>query len=380
VRRVARGFQITPEVAERFDIVGFDPRGIGQSSPITCGEQTVPAFRATDLAPDTPTEEATLEAAARAVADDCTAAEGDRLGHFGSVDVAHDIEVIRRSLGENTISFVGLSYGTLIGQLWAEWYPESVRALVLDSVVDPAVSNGATGSTTQARGVEAAFASMDAACAAAPDCPLAEAGGLAKGYDELARRIEAGSVSGHDVGPTQLAYAAFWATYDQETWPLLWAAVSDGLDGDVSGIADLAGSYSRLVAYAPFAVVSCLDGSHPNGYDDWAAATRAFVAASPRFGATLSNELLPCAFWPQGTLEPTPVRAPGTPPILVVGSTGDAATPYETAVAVADRLGSGVLLTVDLDGHVAIGDSECADAAVTRYLVDLAVPAPGARC
>ena len=106
VRRVARGFQITPEVGDRFDIVGFDPRGIGQSTPITCGD-AVPAFRAADLAPDTPEEEAALEAAARAVADECAASEGDRLGHYGSVEVAHDIEVIRRAIGEEQISFVG---------------------------------------------------------------------------------------------------------------------------------------------------------------------------------------------------------------------------------------------------------------------------------
>ena len=104
------------------------------------------------------------------------------------------------------------------------------------------------------------------------------------------------------------------------------------------------------------------------------------MEASPRFGRALSNELLPCAFWPQGTLEPTAVDAAGAPPILVVGSTGDAATPYDAAVTVADRLESGALLTVELDGHVAIGDSDCADATITGYLVDLTVPAVGTRC
>jgi pimeloyl-ACP methyl ester carboxylesterase len=379
VRRVARGFQITGEVADRFDIVGFDPRGVGQSTPVTCGD-AVPAFRAADLAPDTPEEEAQLEAAARAVADECSATEGGRLGHLGSVEVARDIEVIRRSLGEDTISFVGLSYGTLLGQLWAEWYPTSVRALVLDGVVSPGMAGGAGGSIEQTVGVQRSFDAIASACTASDGCPLQDDGGLGAAYDELARRIEAGEVGGHDVGPTQLTYAAFWATYDEATWPLLWQAVDRGLAGDLSGVADLAGSFTRLVEYAPFAIVSCLDGHHPRGYDAWQESADDLVDRSPRFGRVLSNELLPCAFWPSATLEPAPVDASGAPPILVVGSTGDAATPYTTAVTVAEALDSGVLLTVELDGHVAIDDSDCTDAVVTRYLVDLTVPADGTRC
>ena len=379
VRRVARGFQITGEVADRFDIVGFDPRGVGQSTPVSCGD-AVPAFRAADLAPDTPDEAAQLEAAARAVADECSATEGGRLGHLGSAEVARDIEVIRRALGEATISFVGLSYGTLLGQLWAEWYPTSVRALVLDGVVSPGMADGASGSVEQTVGVQRAFDAIASACTASASCPLQDDGGLVAAYDELARRIEAGEVHGDDVGPTQLTYAAFWATYDQATWPLLWDAVEQGLAGDLAGVAALAGSFTRLVEYAPFAIVSCLDGRHPTGYDEWQESADDLVDRSPRFGRVLSNELLPCAFWPAATLEPAPVDAEGAPPILVVGSTGDAATPYATAVAVADALDSGALLTVELDGHVAIDDSDCADAAVTRYLVDLTVPAHGTRC
>jgi hypothetical protein len=182
------------------------------------------------------------------------------------------------------------------------------------------------------------------------------------------------------VGPTQLAYAVFWATYDQATWPRLWAAVDRGLAGDLSGVALLARSFTGLVDYAPFAIVSCLDGPHPRGYAAWQDGAANGRARSSRFGEVLANELLPCAFWPTATLTPMLVDAAGAPPILVVGSTGDAATPYETAVAVADSLESGALLTVDLAGHVAIDDSECADAVITRYLVDLAVPAPGTRC
>ena len=170
VRRVARGFEVSPEVGDRFDIVGFDPRGVGQSTPITCGD-AVPAFHAADLAPDSAAEQAALSGAAQAVADECRATEGDRLGHLGSVEVAHDIEVIRRALGEDQLTFVGLSYGTFIGQLWADAYPSSVRAMVLDGVIDPAAGMSAQ-SADQVDGVDAAVDAMASACQAEPSCPL----------------------------------------------------------------------------------------------------------------------------------------------------------------------------------------------------------------
>ena len=378
VGRVLRGFEVSPEVADRFDVVGFDPRGVGDSQPIQCGA-AVPAFRATDFAPDTDAERTALEAAARAVAEECTATEGTRLPHLGTQEVAHDVEVIRRALGEDRISFVGLSYGTLIGQLWAEAYPTSVRAMVLDGVVDPG-TGGATASIEQAEGLESSLRAMHAACRADPSCPLARWGGLIPGYDELGRRIEAAGADDSGVGPNQLAYAAFYATYDADTWPRLWDAIAAGLGGNRSGIAELAASFERLVPYTTFALVSCLDGPHPNGFAAWEAEAAGLAESSPRFGQVLANELLPCAFWPATGYQPHAVVAGGTPAVLVIGSTGDAATPYEAAVEVARTLDHGVLLTVDLAGHVALGDSDCASQIATRYLVDGAVPPPATRC
>lgn len=379
VRRVRRGLTVSPEVAARFDIVGFDPRGIGDSTPISCGS-AVPRFRAADLAPDSPAEEASLAAAAQAVADECAATEGLRLGHLGTQEVAHDVEVIRRAIGEPHVSFLGLSYGTLIGLLWADAYPSSVRAMVLDGVVDPAAQGDLAAGSAQVDSVDAALDAIERACTADPGCPLAADGGVLAAYDELARRIEAGAVVRAGVGPTQLAYAAFAATYGPERWAPLWTALSDGLAGDLSGVATLSDWFTGLVSYAPFALVTCLDSAHPEGFEAWQDAADRADRRSPRFGRVLANELLPCAWWPQGSFEPRTVTAEGTPPVLVVGSTGDAATPYEQAQRVARTLDDGVLLTVDLDGHIALNDSDCADEAITRYLVDLATPPPGHRC
>lgn len=378
VRRVQRGFRVSDEVAARFDIVGFDPRGIGESTPITCGS-AVAAFRATDLDPDSPEEEAAMVAAAEAVADECTATEGDRLPHLGTVNVARDVEVIRRALGEDRVTFVGLSYGTLIAQLWADAHPGSVRAMVLDGVVDPA-SRGLGGSSAQADAVDAVTTAIDEACADDPECALTDAGGVLAAYDTLAERVEAGEGAGAGVGPTQLAYALIYATYGEDLWPRLWSALDEALDGDFSAVAALAASFTGLVDYASFAIVSCLDDAHPVGYRAWKASADRIVDDRSRLGRTIANELLPCAFWPDGAPRRGEVRAEGAPPILVVGSTGDAATPYEQAVRVARTLASGHLLTAELDGHVALGDSDCVADAVTRYLIDLSLPPPDLRC
>jgi pimeloyl-ACP methyl ester carboxylesterase len=372
IRRVRRGFQIHPEIAQRFEIVGFDPRGIGESTPIACG-RSVRGFRDQDLAPSAPDGQAALEAAARAVADECAATEGPRLAHLGTLDVARDLEVLRMAMGEPQISFVGLSYGTLLGLLWAEMYPSSVRAMVLDGVVRPD-EGGTETSPEQLRGLDGAFEAMAAACAQDPTCPVTADGGLEAAYDRLAAQLVG------QRGITRLRYAVFMATYGSEHWPKLWQAVHDALRGDRSGIESLAAQYEGLVAYVPFLLISCLDTPHATDPAAWARDAAKAAKVSPRFGAALSNELLPCAFLPESSYRPHPISAPGTPPILVVGSTGDVATPYEQAVAVAERLEHGALLTVDLQGHIAIDASDCADEAIARYLVDGTVPAPGARC
>jgi pimeloyl-ACP methyl ester carboxylesterase len=373
VRRVQRGFDVSAEVAERFDVVGFDPRGVGESHPISCG-RAVPAFRAADLAPDTPEEVAALESAAQAVADECAATEGPLLGHLGTVDVARDVEVIRKALGEPEVSFLGISYGTFIGLLWAEAFPQSVRALVLDGVVDPS-SGGEATSKDQIRAVDSVLQAVDASCVADAACPLRRYGGVQSAYDEVARRAEAGAATGAGVGPTQVTYAGFMATYGSDQWPGFIAALASALDGRWGGIRSMAEAFTDLVPYAPFAVITCLDAPHPVGAAAWRADAVRSARVSSRFGAALANELLPCAFLPEGTFQPHRVVAEGTPPILVVGSTGDAATPYQQAEEVAHTLAEGVLLTVHAEGHVALGDSECATAAITRYLVDLALPA-----
>jgi pimeloyl-ACP methyl ester carboxylesterase len=286
--------------------------------------------------------------------------------------------VLRRDLGEAQLTYVGLSYGTLIGQLWAEAYPSSVRAMVLDGVEETAANAYGT-SKDQLSAIDVTFNAIAAACAADASCPVRTVG-MASAYDQLHARLEAGAGQAVGVGPTQLTYAFFYATYDQATWPRLWRALGDGLQGDLSGITALADAFDGLVAYPPFALVSCLDAPHPLGAAAWRRSALRGAKASPRFGAVLANQLLPCAFWPAATLTPHVVLARDAPPILVVGSTGDVATPYPQAVQAARTLRRGLLLTVHQEGHIAIDASPCANAVITRYLVDLVAPPPDPGC
>ncbi|MDP1805278.1 MAG: alpha/beta hydrolase, partial [Acidimicrobiales bacterium] len=169
--------------------------------------------------------------------------------------------------------------------------------------------------------------------------------------------------------------AFFMATYGSDRWPEYIGALRSALDGHYGGLRAMADDFTGLVPYATFALVTCLDTPHPVGVEAWRADAERARRVSRRFGAPLANELLPCAFLPQSTYRPHTVRAEGSPDILVVGSTGDAATPYGQAVDVAEDLDNGVLLTVDQDGHVALGDSPCATDAISRYLIDLTRPA-----
>ncbi len=371
---------VSEDLADRFDLVSWDPRGVGASTPLACGD-SVEALLSADPDPDDAAEQATLDDAAAAVAQECAAEDAELLAHVGTDDVARDMEAIRRALGDEPLNYLGYSYGTHIGQVYADMYPERVRAMVLDGVVDPALGfqEFLVG---QLEAFQAAFDRGIAACAAAgrSQCGVDDLGAA---YDQVHALVEERPLGGGDrpVGPSELATAAIQTGYGSDGWADLGPALAAALDGDGGPLWDLAESYYDFGGFTSYAAVVCIDAPPPVG----AAAYRAFAddarARSPRFGGSVANELASCATWPAGPVSsPAPIRAEGAPPILVIGNTGDAATPYQNAVAVADSLSSGVLLTVVLDGHTASTRDRCAAAAVDAYLIDLRVPEPGTVC
>lgn len=362
---------------ERFDIVTWDPRGVGASGALGC-DRTAAAYHELDWSPDTPAETAALDQAARTIADDCAAAAPDRVGHIDTEATVRDLDQLRRAVGDDQLDYIGFSYGTYIGLRYAERYPDRVRAMVLDGVVDPSddLERLLTGQTVA---LETQMDALFASCRA-PACTLGDA---AAAYDRVAARVEqqplpAGSST---LGPSALAFAAISSSYDSSRADSFLSALAAADAGDGAPLRAITDLYLASGSFSSYLGVLCTDTPHPIGAADYDAMTARITARSPRFGPAIANEVRPCAFWPAPAVEvPGPVRATGSAPILVVGNTGDVATPFEAARTVADDLDHGVLLTYEGAGHTSFGKSSCVDAAVRAYLTDLTLPDPARAC
>lgn len=371
------GFRWPDEVRDRFDIVAVDPRGVGESTPLDCG---VPAedLYALDHTVEDAEDEASLLGAADAYAADCERRHGSLLPHLGTRDVARDLDVVRAAIGDEQLSFLGYSYGTSVGQAYAELFPDRVRAMLLDGVVDTA-PDGLTTAVEQAAGFEVALRRWASACGDRPSCDLEGP------VDAVSRAIAAaeGGIPAGDrtLGPGQAAFGMAVTLYSESLWPSLDEAVRAALDGDGAPLLALADRFVELVEFDAYFAVSCLDFAWPGDPQRHLAAAEAAADTSPRFGEALVNDYLQCAGWPVEPEPLGPIEAPGAPPILLVSTTGDPATPHAGAVAVAERLASGTLLTHEGDGHtIALQGDGCVDGVVIPYLVSLEAPAAGARC
>ena len=376
------------KIAKGFDLVSWDPRGVGDSTAVKCGDH-VPAFLAIDPDPDTPAEQARLDAAAAAVSTECATDDADLLAHIGTPDTVRDMEAIRLALGGEAMNYVGFSYGTEIGQLYAQFFPDRIRSMVLDGVVDPA--EGFTQFLSgQARAFDANFVRFDRECtrAGTTSCGVSDLGAT---YDEVARQVDrtplkvASEPAGRqNLGPAELAVAAVYSLYLPDGWKDLGPALADARRGDGKALMGLADSYYDLGGFAAYAGITCLDTPSPQGAPAFAAFAAEARTISARFGGSIANELLPCATWPvrppDGRASLGPITAPGTAPLLVIGNTEDPATPYDNAVAVAGRLGSATLLTVELAGHTAYGTSTCATRVTDAYLLDPDKPLSRTHC
>ncbi|KAA0234425.1 MAG: alpha/beta hydrolase [Actinobacteria bacterium] len=367
-----------PAIESSFDIVGWDPRGVGESTALACGEQ-VTTFQALDSDPDDEGEQQSLDEAAKAVAEECEESDTDLLPHLGTDDVARDMEAIRLALGADALNYLGFSYGTSIGLQYAEFFPSSIRAMVLDGVVDPALDlEGWLAQQTEA--MDAALARAFERCESDSTCPLDDAAGA---FDEVAEMVETEPLpaGGRSLGPAEFAIAAISATYDPAMWPDLIEGLAEALEGDGSRLMELADTYYSFGAYTSYAAVVCVDSPHPVGAQEYQEFADRLAEISARVGAPTANELLPCAFWPvEPTGTPGEVVAEGSPPILVLGNTGDAATPYENSVNVAETLSEGFLVTYEGEGHTSYGKSTCVDEVVDDYLVTLALPPEDPDC
>jgi pimeloyl-ACP methyl ester carboxylesterase len=384
-------------VLARFDIVGFDPRGAGGSQPaLNCltGPQ-LDTFFATDDEPSDPAQLARLIAESKQFAAQCERNSAGLLPYVGTPNAARDLDVLRSSLSESQLTYLGKSYGTYLGAWYAQLFPHRVRALVLDGAVDPDTSS-LQATIAQAQGFQGAFGSFAAWCLASPGCPLGPGGSVAGAAAKVKGLIaRANSVPlANRLGDGQVADGAMLLTgvadalYSRSLWPVLRTALAGAFGGDGTRLLALAnqlyernpdGTYSTLANAVT--AIDCLDRPWPRSLAPWQSAASAAAQAAPMFGAALVWGSLTCAYWPVPAYPQPRIQAAGAPPILVVGTLRDPATPYHWAQALARDLSSGVLLGWNGDGHTAYGEgSACVDTIVNDYLTNLAVPRSGTVC
>ena len=366
------------ELNRRFDLVSWDPRGVGDSTPIVCDDEALADFRALDPEPDTADEQAALDDAARAYAEACLANSPEVLPLLGTDQTVEDLDLLRAALGEEQLSWLGFSYGTYLGQVYADAHPDRVRAMVLDGVVDPA--DGLEGLlAAQAVGLDELLATIFADCDADPGCPVDDAAAV---WEDLTRQVETEPLParGGDVGPAELAVAAVASSYDAALSRQLLVAMARAEDGDGTLLRSLAETYWGFGDYPAYVATLCADVAHAEGAADAQAFAERLAAEAPGSGAAVANEILPCAWFPMDGPAPAPIAAAGAPTILVIGNTGDVATPIENAERVAAALDDAVLVVHEGEGHTSFNDSACVQAIVIDYLVDLAVPEEGTVC
>ena len=387
-------WESVPEpVRARFDLVAVDPRGVGDSERVRCvTTQEMDALVALDPDPDDAAELAALQDGNRRFAAGCTARSARVLPHVSTEQVARDLDLLRASLGDPGLTYLGYSYGTSIGLQYLRLFPDRVRALVLDSPVDPTLAwDDLLGG--QARGFDAALAAFLADCEVVR-CAFRRAvdGDLLAAYDALAARVEQRplpSDGARTVGPGELSLGAGAALYSRASgWPALAAALAAAVRGDGSGLLALSDAYLDRTedGYAGTSeanlAVNCLDRPWPRDARPYLDLAEQVRATAPRFGPAIALSGLACAAWPVAPVgEPGPVRAEGAPPVVVLGTTRDPATPHAWAVAVDRQLAASVLLSVDGDGHTVYraGAPACVREPVDAYLLELRVP-EGATC
>jgi pimeloyl-ACP methyl ester carboxylesterase len=366
------------EITERFDVVGVDPRGTG-SSAIDCGGDFVELY-GQDYSIDSPEDTAQVLDVSEDYVDGCEANAGDLLAHLGTRDVAQDMDEVRELMGDDQLSYLGFSYGTAIGQVYAEEFPENVRAMVLDGVLEL----GPTGfelAEQQALGFERALDSFVDDCDGDGNCPIAP--DAERAIEDLTEMVEEEPIPGgsRDLGPGELNVGLGMALYSQSLWPDLANGVAAALDGDGAGMIALADQYLNLSSFDVYFAVNCLDFEWPARPEDLFADAATTKNEAPHFGEYIVNDYVRCSMWPVEADPLTEVTAPGTPPILVVSTTNDPATPYEAGVRTAETLETGVLLTYEGDGHTVVGNGvSCVDDIVVTYFVDVEAPDDDTTC
>ncbi|MFE1229313.1 alpha/beta fold hydrolase [Streptomyces sp. NPDC058745] len=385
------------KLRSRYDLVSFDPRGVGRSEGVECAtDKELDAYYALDFTPDDLAEERTLSTAQKKYANGCENESGPMLPRVGTENAARDMDLMRQVLGDDKLHYFGISYGTELGGVYAHLFPKNVGRALFDAVVDPdaGTEEGALG---QARGFQLALDNFAKDCVdrgdacSLPGSTVAEIEAFIVGLlAELDKKPIPG-IGDRKLTQTQATNGIAQALYSKEYWQYLEQGLdaADGGDGalllalsDSMNGRDQNGSYSNI--QAANAAINCVDFKERFTLGQAKERLPKFREASAVFGDYMGWALSSCSQWPvPGTWEHPDVSAPGAAPILVVGTTGDPATPYEGTKAMVEALGDGVgvELTYEGEGHGAYNSgSKCVQNAVDAYFLEGKVPASGTRC
>jgi pimeloyl-ACP methyl ester carboxylesterase len=376
---------------DRFDIVAWDPRGSGDSTAIDCGKE-LDYFFDTDKSPDDAAEVAANVAAARKLANTCEARSAALLPHLSSSATVDDMDAIRIALGEEKLTYLGFSYGTYLGALYADRYPTHIRALVLDGALDPSLGFEDV-TRDQAVGFDSALNAFLDNCART-NCGF---GGNDphRAYDSLIAQIDAESLPGEvggehrTLGPGEADLGVASALYaGTQGWDILADALKTAARGDGTTLLRLSDAYTGRQpggtydnTQAAFFGIGCLDAPAPT-IEELPAVAQQIEQVAPEFGASTTWLSAPCSVWPvPAEGQPAPVHGAGAPPIVVLGTSNDPATPLKWAQALSNQLESGHLVVYRGEGHTAYArGNKCIDGAVDDYLITLKVPLDGLVC
>jgi pimeloyl-ACP methyl ester carboxylesterase len=377
---------------DHFDIVAWDPRGTGLSTPpIDCTDDYDHFYANGDITPDDAAERQQLVDLAKEFATDCVTKNAAYYPYVGTNNSARDIDAIRNALGEPKISYLGFSYGSELGAAWATMFPSTVRAAVLDGAVDP-TATATESDLDQNKGFEDSLTTFLDQCTTDTKCAFYNAGDSPGAFDRLMKSLDDAplqSKGGRPAVSQEVALSGVaQAMYSSADWPQLAKALDAAQNGDGSGLLDLYDQYYARNAdgtyensLEAFQVISCMDTTErPTVAEDDANVPK-FKAVAPRFSLRTVGSY-ECTFFPQTTDPRIEITGKGAGPIVVMGTTGDPATPLDGTRKMAAALEQGRLVVVVGNQHTGYGVNACSSAAVDDYLVDPVghLPAEGLRC
>lgn len=412
---------LSESVLQRFDVVGVDPRGIGASADIKCFRtvkaQTAVIGKLNVAFPVGKKQEATYASGARELGRACSSTGKPLSGSMSTTEVARDMDVIRRAVGDKKLTYLGFSYGTALGEYYANLFPDRIRALAIDGNLDPRswVGAGKAGDTIldarlhSAEGAYRALKEIFKRCDTAGEkyCAFA-AGNPEANFAAIAKSLKAKPVVITDgEGTFTITYADFvgaelsllYSTYAGEETMRLAADVAALIKGGTSPAVSVARTsvLKRIQAakaigydfpydngYESTMGVVCTDGTHPRNAASWAAATNTRERQAPYFGKVWGYLDAPCARDTWTVRDEDAYRGPfnrrTSAPVLLIGNYWDPATNYDSSVAMSRQLPNSRLLSSDNWGHTAYGTGVCATNAIDGYLLTGAVPAKGTVC